>query len=109
MSKRRGGEIGFIAHRVELGVGLNVLGKLDYLYYQRECPRIHPVMCWAANGALPVSPASPENAIRVCLLRCLVLSSDAFRTVAPRMAAFEAAIKVKSLPVMPRRTSLGTL
>jgi len=44
--------------------------------------------------------------MRVCLLSCLVLSSDALRMVAPRMAALEAAIKVKSLPVIPRRTSL---
>ena len=53
-----------------------------------------------------MSPASPENAINVCLLRDLVLSSEALRTVAPRIAAFDAAIKVKSLPVIPRRTSL---
>lgn len=35
-----------------------------------------------------------------------VLSSDAFRMVAPRIAALEAAIKVKSFPVIPSRTSL---
>jgi hypothetical protein len=34
------------------------------------------------------------------------LSSDAFRMVAPRIAALDAAIKVKSLPVMPSKTSL---
>lgn len=55
---------------------------------------------------LPVSPASPLYAISVCLLSCLVLSSVTLRTVGPRIAAFEAAIMVKSLPVMPRRTSL---
>jgi hypothetical protein len=53
-----------------------------------------------------VSPASPENAINVFLLSALVLSSDAFRTVAPLIAAFEAAMRVKSLPVMPSNTSL---
>jgi hypothetical protein len=53
-----------------------------------------------------VSPASPTNAISVCLFSALVLSSEAFRMVAPRIAALEAAIKVKSLPVMPSRTSL---
>jgi hypothetical protein len=42
----------------------------------------------------------------VCLFNCLVLSSDAFRMVAPRIAALDAAIKVKSLPVMPSKTSL---
>ena len=53
-----------------------------------------------------VSPASPEYAINVCLLSSLVLSSEALRIVAPRIAAFEAAMMAKSLPVMPRRTSL---
>lgn len=38
-----------------------------------------------------------------------VLSSLALRIVAPRMAALEAAMMVKSLPVMPRRTSLGNV
>jgi len=55
---------------------------------------------------LPVSPASPEYAISVCSFRLRVLSSSAFRIVAPRMAAFEAAMMVKSLPVMPSKTSL---
>ncbi len=54
-----------------------------------------------------VSPASPEKAIRVCLLRCRVLSSEAFKTVTPRIAALEAATNVKSLPVMPSSTSLA--
>ena len=53
-----------------------------------------------------MSPASPENASSVCLFRALVLSSEAFRMVAPRIAALEAAMMVKSLPVMPSRTSL---
>ena len=35
-----------------------------------------------------------------------VLSSEDLRIVAPRMAALEAAIMVKSKPVRPRRTSL---
>lgn len=39
-------------------------------------------------------------------MRARVLSSEALRMVAPRMAALEAAMMVKSFPVMPRRTSL---
>lgn len=42
----------------------------------------------------------------MCLFSCLVLSSEAFKMVAPRMAAFDAAINVKSFPVIPSRTSL---
>lgn len=53
-----------------------------------------------------MSPASPEKATSVCLLSDLVLSSEALRIVAPRIAALEAAIKVKSLPVIPNKTSL---
>lgn len=53
-----------------------------------------------------MSPASPEYAISVCLLRGLVLSSATLRTVAPLMAALEAAMMVKSLPVIPSNTSL---
>jgi hypothetical protein len=44
--------------------------------------------------------------MRVCVLRARVLSSSAFRMLAPRMAAFEEAMRVKSLPVIPSRTSL---
>jgi hypothetical protein len=55
---------------------------------------------------IPVSPASPENAKRVCLLRSLVLSSDALRMVAPRIAALDAAMMVKSFPVIPKSISL---
>jgi hypothetical protein len=55
-----------------------------------------------------VSPASPEKAIRVCLFKARVLSSEALRMVAPRIAALEAAMRVKSLPVMPSKTSLCT-
>jgi hypothetical protein len=53
-----------------------------------------------------VSPASPENAINVCWFNDLVLSSEALRMVAPLMAALEAAMMVKSLPVNPSKTSL---
>lgn len=53
-----------------------------------------------------MSPASPVMAIRVCLLSWRVLSSEALRMVAPRMAALEAAMMVKSLPVIPKSTSL---
>lgn len=53
-----------------------------------------------------MSPASPENAINVFLFSCLVLSSVVFRIVAPLIAAFEAAMMVKSFPVMPSKTSL---
>jgi len=41
-----------------------------------------------------------------CSLSLRVLSSVALRIVAPRIAAFDAAMIVKSLPVIPRRTSL---
>ena len=58
------------------------------------------------HSATPVSPASPENAINVWLFNSLVLSSVALRIVAPRMAALEAAMMVKSLPVIPSKTSL---
>lgn len=53
-----------------------------------------------------MSPASPEKANSVCLFKGRVLSSVALRMLAPRMAAFEAAMMVKSLPVMPSKTSL---
>ena len=55
-----------------------------------------------------MSPASPEKAIKVCLLSSFVLSSEALRIVAPLMAAFEAATSVKSFPVIPSKTSLET-
>lgn len=42
----------------------------------------------------------------MCLFKVRVLSSEALRIVAPRMAALEAAMMVKSLPVRPSRTSL---
>lgn len=53
-----------------------------------------------------VSPASPLKAMMVEGESWRVLSSDDLRIVAPRMAALEAAIMVKSAPVMPRRASL---
>ena len=53
-----------------------------------------------------MSPASPENAIKVCWFNALVLSSDALRMVAPLIAALDAAMRVKSLPVIPSKTSL---
>lgn len=61
-----------------------------------------------SEGVILVSPASPEKAIKVCLFRARVLSSEALRMVAPLIAAFEAAMRVKSLPVMPSKTSLRT-
>lgn len=61
------------------------------------------------GGCLLVSPASPEKAINVCLLSALVLSSLALRMVAPLMAAFEAAMMVKSFPLIPSKTSLRGL
>ena len=56
-----------------------------------------------------MSPASPENAIKVCLFNSLVLSSVAFKIVAPLIAALEAAMRVKSFPVIPNKTSLITV
>lgn len=56
-----------------------------------------------------VSPASPLKAIKVLLFKLRVLSSEALRIVAPLMAAFDAAMRVKSFPVIPRRTSLRAL
>lgn len=61
-----------------------------------------------SKALVPVSPASPEYAMRVCLFKARVLSSEPLRTVAPRMAALDAAISVKSLPEIPKRTSLET-
>lgn len=85
--------------------------RVGYLlgYIPQIVLEAHFISRWACNlGALiPVSPASPEKAIRVCLLSCLVLSSEAFRMVAPLIAAFEAAMMVKSLPVIPSSTSLN--
>ena len=42
----------------------------------------------------------------MCLFRALVLSSLALRMVAPLIAAFEAAMMVKSFPLSPSNTSL---
>lgn len=53
-----------------------------------------------------MSPASPMKAIRLWSFSALVLSSEALRIDAPRIAALEAATRVKSFPVMARRFSL---
>jgi hypothetical protein len=82
-----------------LGVGLDVFGKLD-------CGDVSVYHHGELVSHILVSPASPENAIRVCLFNCLVLSSDALRMVAPLIAALEVAMMVKSFPVMPSKTSL---
>lgn len=84
-----------------MSVGLNVLCELN-------CEALILAYCFVAedSGQLLVSPASPENAIKVCWFNALVLSSEALRMVAPLMAAFEAAMMVKSLPVIPSKTSL---
>lgn len=101
MSNGGWGEVGSIAHRVELGVGLDIFCELNYNRFVRR-------LLQSITGIVLVlvSPASPENAIRVCLLRIAVLSSEALRMVAPLIAAFEAAMMVKSLPVIPSNTSL---
>jgi hypothetical protein len=66
---------------------LNEFGELHYQSRQREFTILK-------DDLIPVSPASPEKVMRVCVFRARVLSSSAFRMVAPRMAAFEQAIKV---------------
>ena len=81
-------------------VCLYVLGELDCIVVS------YRQVIVASSCVIPVSPASPEKAIKVCVLSTRVLSSDALRMVAPRMAALEAAMRVKSLPVIPSRTSL---
>lgn len=45
----------------------------------------------------------------VCLFSGRVLSSSAFMMVGPRIAALDAATMTKSLPVMPKRTSLSSV
>lgn len=99
---RRGPQVGIVSHRIQLDVGLYVLCKLHWNEISTACPIHVPVL----GLEIPVSPASPENAISVCLLSSLVLSSEAFSIVAPLMAAFEAATRVKSFPVIPSKTSL---
>lgn len=74
--------------------------------YSANCTSACQLDQWADRLDVPVSPASPENAIKVWLFSSRVLSSDAFKIVAPLMAAFEAATMVKSFPVIPSRTSL---
>ena len=100
MSDGGGGEVDIVAHGIQLGVGLDVFRELDW---KRG---LVVVRTEEGRKSSLVSPASPENAINVCLFKARVLSSDALRMVAPLMAAFEAAIRVKSLPVMPNKTSL---
>jgi len=108
-------EVRLVPHRVQLRVGLDVLCELDYfgegraigqLLGRRLQPRETTTV--GRERDVLVSPASPEKASSVCLLSDLVLSSEAFRMVAPRIAALDAAIKVKSLPVIPSKTSLKT-
>jgi hypothetical protein len=83
--------------------------------YSANCTVMATVSILAVDGIVgalrdyqPVSPGSPEKAINVWSFNALVLSSVALRMVGPRIAALDAAIKVKSLPVMPSRTSLWT-
>jgi hypothetical protein len=45
--------------------------------------------------------------MRVCVFSARVLSSSALRMVAPRIAAFDEAMRVKSFPVIPSSTSLA--
>lgn len=69
-------------------------------------------LLWEAEtlvSSVPVSPASPENAMSECVFSTRVLSSEALRMVAPRIAALDAAMRVKSLPVIPSKTSLNTV
>lgn len=80
-----------------MGIGLNVFRELDW---RGQLDYLIEVM------NILVSPASPEKAIKVCLFNALVLSSEAFRTVAPLIAALEQAMRVKSFPVIPSNTSL---
>jgi len=94
-----GREVGAVAHGVELSICLDVFCELD-------CYRGQYRILVGCLKSILVSPASPENAIKVCLFRDRVLSSDAFRIVAPLIAALEQAMRVKSLPVIPSKTSL---
>lgn len=81
---------------------MDVFGELDLKIVSTRSGMI--VMSHAL-----VSPASPENARMQWSFNVRVLSSEALRTVAPRIAAFEAAMIVKSLPVIPSRTSLHVI
>lgn len=84
---------------------MDVFGKLHWVGVRDELFRVKALEA----GNIPVSPASPLNAIRLCLFSSRVLSSVALRMVAPRIAALEAATIVKSRPVIPSRTSILTL
>lgn len=101
MGDCRWGEIDVVAHGVKLSVGLNIFCELN-------CEALILVLYISVKDEeyILVSPASPENAINVCWFNALVLSSEALRMVAPLIAAFEAAMRVKSLPVIPSKTSL---
>jgi hypothetical protein len=90
-------------HLLECTLQTELEGEVSILGFSRDHQRFK-------SQYLLVSPASPEKAIKVWLFSDRVLSSVALRMVAPLIAAFEAAMRVKSLPVMPRRTSLhGTV
>lgn len=102
----RRAQVGVVAHRIQLDVGLDVLCKLNWTAGNIKSQQKESNVGSAVESA-PVSPASPEKASSVCLFRGLVLSSVALRMLAPRMAALEAATMVKSLPVMPSKTSLS--
>jgi hypothetical protein len=75
------------------------------------CQRIMAEQPWEQypRANVLVSPASPVKAMSVWSFSDRVLSSAALRIVAPLIAALEAAMRVKSLPVMPRRTSLHSV
>jgi hypothetical protein len=94
-------EFRIIAHRIQLNVRLDIFCKLD-------CFTVITSSADDKSSRLnsPVSPASPENAIIVCSFNFRVLSSVALRMVTPLKAAFEAATRTKSFPVMPISTSL---
>ena len=95
-------ELNVVAHTVKLDVCLDVFGELDC----RRWVSLEEGEIGSRWMDVLVSPASPVSPIRMCLLSGRVLSSDAFKMVAPRMAALEAAMMVKSLPVIPKSTSL---
>ena len=56
---------------------------------------------------IPVSPASPEKASKEDLFSTRCLTSSAFRMVGPLIAALDEAMRVKSLPVRPNKTSIS--
>ena len=84
---------------------MNIFGELDWdevlVEKRQNVLTVRYMRCYT-----PVSPASPEKAMRTFLFKFRVLSSFGLRMVAPLIAAFEAATMVKSLPVIPSKTSL---